>query len=353
MALSAAQQAFLRSHPTFASLLAGSDAAALRTFKRNHPEIAQAWNTITTQRPAPAPTAPRPPAAAATSAPVLPTPGGDTNASARASIVGALDSVGLGALGEWAWGQYLNGVPTSQIMLDLRNRPEYQARFPAMAALAQQGRAMSEQQYMQAEESYRQQMRAAGLPVSYYDGSDDFAKLIVGGVSAQEFGDRLALQQRIVMQQPRAQEYRDELARLYGWQTATGAVTAMVLDPDRALPVLQQQFAAAATAAAAARSTFGELSQQEAERIAGTGVSEDEAGQTFASLATMHELQDSLPGLDRGVSRQDLLDAGFQQDAAAQQRVARKQAERKAQFQGGGGYAAGQKGISGLGSAAT
>lgn len=72
----------------------------------------------------------------------------DTNTSARAAITRVLDQFGLGSLAGWAWQRYVAGVPVEQIMLDLRERPEYRARFPAMRELADRGRAITENEYL-------------------------------------------------------------------------------------------------------------------------------------------------------------------------------------------------------------
>jgi hypothetical protein len=298
--------------------------------------------------PAPPPPAPAAPAPRDTS--------GD--ASARAIINGTLASFGLGTLGDWAWQQYLNGVPTSQIMLDLRARPEYAARFPGMAALSQAGVAISEQEYIGLESGYRQVMRSYGTPATFYDSPDDFGRLIAGQVSVQEFGERLDMAEQVAATDPRGQTLRAELARLYGAQgletpaNVDAMVTAWFIDPDKAQSLIEQQFRATTTAAAATRTGFGQLTLQEAEEVAGYGTTEEQATQTFGQLATMDEFLVDLPGgADDNVERRDLLQAGFAGNADSQGRIETTRRRRKGAFQGGGGYAAGERGISGLGTA--
>jgi hypothetical protein len=153
---------------------------------------------------------------------------------------------------------------------------------------------------------------------------------------------------------PRGERIREELTRMYAAAgldagDVSGAVTAYFIDPDRAFDAISKQYLAATTGAASRQTGFGTLSTAEAERIAGTGVSEQQATQTFSDLASMRELQADLPGFDQGVEREDLISAGFEDNAAAKSTVKRKQQTRAAVAQAGGGYAASGKGLTGLG----
>src|SRR5439155_190652 len=82
--------------------------------------------------------------------------------SAKAAIQSALDAYGLGSLATFAWNEYLAGKPVEQIMLDIRATPDYQARFPAMATLAKQGRAITESQYVDYERNAYSLAQAVG-----------------------------------------------------------------------------------------------------------------------------------------------------------------------------------------------
>jgi hypothetical protein len=255
--------------------------------------------------------------------------------SARAVIDETLEAFGLGALGGWAWEQYLNGVPTSKIMLDLRARPEYKARFAGIAALSAKGRAISEQEYISQEQSYASAMRAYGLPASFYDGPEDFGKLIAGEVSAKELDDRLSMAQQVISTDPRGQQLRSELGRLYGLSNADGLT-------------LKKQYVAAQSAATSQRVGFGSLTQAQAEMVGQSGVSDVEG--TFGQLATMGEFTQALPGTNDSVTQDDLLNASFGGNADARKKVQRVAEGRVATFSGGGGFAASGQGVTGLGS---
>jgi hypothetical protein len=135
-------------------------------------------------------------------------------------------------------------------------------------------------------------------------------------------------------------ETKQELARLYGITDLTGFVT----DPDRAIGALQQQIGAAFTAGAAIRSGFGPLGRGEAERLAPLDVS-DEA---FRGMVAAEELFKALPGQAEQVTgRGEQIDilAGEQQAIGA---LEKKRARRKAEFEGGGGFAQTARGVVGL-----
>ncbi len=268
--------------------------------------------------------------------------------SAKAMLDSSLGEFGLGGLGGWAWEQFKRGVPVEQIFLDLRERPEYRARFPGMEALTKRGRAISEREYIELERSYTQIARAAGLPSGFYDQPDDFARLVQNEVSPQEFSTRVEMAAVSAYQSP--PELRDELSRLYGM--GPGELTAYWLDPDRALPLLQQQFLAGQIGSRARTTGFGTLTRDEAERLAQQGVTEQRAQEGFGRLAESGELFRALPGTGEDeITREEQLGATFTGNANALERVRRRQARRRGEFQGGGSYATSREGIGGLGPA--
>lgn len=285
------------------------------------------------------------PAASASAAPGLSAEQG----SAKAILNRALSDFGLGGLADWAWSTYLNVGNIDQVMLELRDRPEYATRFAGMRALRDKGRAITEAQYLDLERTYSQLYRAAGLPASFYDGPDDFAALIGGEVAPTELRDRLQMATAAAYQAPA--EVRAELSRMYG--ITEGGLTAFFLDPNRALPLLQQQFAAGTLAAASTRTGYGQLSREEAERLATLGLTEDAATRGFGELARSTELFGALPGEGgTDIGRNEQLGV-LEGNAAAIERINRRKAQRVAQFQGGGGFVTGQQGVTGLASAAS
>lgn len=279
----------------------------------------------------------------------IPNPANNATAaerSARALIQGTLEEFGLGGLADRMWEQYLNGAPLEQIFLDLRKTPEWKAQYGVIDQLAAKGRAISEQEVIGLRRQFSQVARAAGLPPGFYDSNDDFDRYIAGEVSPSEYNDRVQLAARAAYQSP--PEFRQEMEKLYG--ITPGDLTAYWMDPDKALPLVQQRFIAAQTSTAARRSGFGALTLDEAERLAGAGVTEAQANQGFSQLAANSELFGALPGeAANDITRGEQLAATFDNNAAAQERIRRRQEQRAAAGRGGGSFAAGRTGVAGLG----
>ena len=274
--------------------------------------------------------------------------------SAMSTLIDTLDGYGLGTLGQWAWDAYINGSPIEQIMLDMRDRPEYQARFPALAALRQQGRGISEAEYIQQENSYRTVMHSYGLPTGFYDQPDDFATLMTGDVSPQELQSRVSSYSQAVLSDT------ETLNAMRSFYLDAGVpdrnpeadLLAYYLDPNKAAPLLEEQFQAAQFAGAAARSGYGTISRDVAEQYgARQDITADQAAQGFGALYQNRELFTALPGQrEDEISQQVQLGAAFGGDAAAQETIEKRRRERVAAGQGGGGFSQTQRGVSGLGS---
>lgn len=285
-----------------------------------------------------------------TQAPITPPVGAVPVSDATATIKAMLDGFGLGTLGDFVYQRGKEGIPTAQILAEVRERPEYKSRFPAMTQLSQRGQAIDEAAYIALEQSYQSVFHAGGLPSGFYDDPGDFSKFITGRVSPAELQQRV--QQGLVAAQQAPTEVRSELERLYG--VSSGELTAFFLDPDRALPLIQQRFTAAQIGGSAQRTGFGSLTATEAERIGSLGISETQAMQGFGTIMQGAELYNPLPGEGgQSIGREQQLAATFAGDVAAQQTIERQVGKRKAAFAQGGDFAAGTKGITGLGSAAS
>jgi hypothetical protein len=266
--------------------------------------------------------------------------------SAKAVLQTALDDVGLGSLGGWAWQRYLDGASEAQIFLELRDQPAYKARFPYMDALRARGQAISEKEAIALERTYAGIAHQYGLPVGFYDTPDDFVKFITQNVSPAELSERLQMYQALVFDTDPV--VRQELNRIYG--VTEGDILANWIDPNRSLPFLTQRFGAVQSGAAAQRSGFGALTRTEAELLA--DIDPSQAAQGFAQLVSLAEVTGQLPGEIEGpISRKDQLDATFEGNEFARARIERRQRIRASLFAGGGQFAASQKGIAGLGSA--
>ena len=128
------------------------------------------------------------------------------------------------------------------------------------------------------------------------------------------------------------QEVRDALASQYG--VTGGALVGYFLDPDKAMPILEKQWAAAQVTGAAAQQQVA-IDKATSERLAAQGVSYDQAEQGFGQVAATTGLA---AGRGETATTSDLIGAAFG-DAAAQQKVTRIAKGRTGKFQEGGGAA--------------
>lgn len=271
--------------------------------------------------------------------------------SAQAIINDALAQWGLQGLGATAWQSYLQGLPVDSIMQQVRTSPEYQTRFPGMAALQKAGQAISESDYIAKEAADTSLMRAYGIPDQMIS-RDELGKLIGGQTSTSELQQRLELRKQIVDQLPA--EARDYLQRQEG--ISSGDLIGFWENPDVALPILQQKTRAAQVGAAAQQAGFGDLDPQTALRLAGMHnldalgmVDQQQLGTEFGKAAQLKGLTEALPGQQAGVSQDQLIGAAVGGDVQAQLAVQRAQDAAKAKFNEGGDYLTGSKGAAGLG----
>jgi hypothetical protein len=266
--------------------------------------------------------------------------------SAIALIVNTLNAYGLGNLANWAWQEHLAGKSDDQILLiDAPQTQEYKQRFPGMAALSQTGQAITPGQYVAKEQQDAELIRAAGLDPTKYASREALGNLIGAGVSSTELQSRLNLVQSAVAQAP--VEARQYLQDNFG--ITNGDLADYFLDPNGALPALQMKAQAAAIGGAAAQTGFGYLDVAKALQLAGQGITQSQAQAGFGKIATEGELTRNLGDGTGSLSSNDLIDAQLGGNGLAANKLAQVAGGRVAQFQGGGTYAASQRGVSGLG----
>lgn len=210
--------------------------------------------------------------------------------SARGIIEATLARYGLGSLADWAWDRWQDGQSMEQIMLEMRTTTAYKNRFPAMEQLAQEGRAITEEAYMEYESTIRQLTSQFGLPTSIYGARDYISELLISDVSPSEAQSRMQLASAASLTAP--PEYREAAADLFG--ITQSQWTSLWLETERTLPELERLFAASAIAGEATIADLGQLSSAMAERIADAGISREQARQAFTEVAG--SLTARLPG---------------------------------------------------------
>lgn len=269
------------------------------------------------------------------------------NRDALAQIKQVLQQYGLESLSDFAWQEIVAGRSGNEVLQDIRQTPQFQQRFPAIAARQKVGLPpLSPGDYVAYENTATQYMRNAGLPTGFYDSPEDFTKFLSGDVSLKELGERITLA-RDAANGP--SEARDALVNKFG--LSIGDLTAFFLDPDRAEPLLQRNYNAAQIAGAGTRTGYGDTAAQDL-RLADLGVTAAQAQQGFSHLGQESELFHGLPGQnEQDISTDQQLGAEFMGDAAAQKTIEQRARSRVATFGGGGGFNTSREGVGGLGQA--
>lgn len=289
-----------------------------------------------------------PPPANPTATPPAPTGPSGADADARAVLNEMLSQYGLEGLGDWVWNEYQSTQSTALVQTRLRDRPEYKQRFPAMDLRKQAGlRPLSEQEYIDFENQTKALMRDYELPKGFYDTPDDLTKFLANDVSPQEMQTRIQDGYAAAMNAP--QEWRDEASRMFG--VGPGGLAAFFLDPDRSTDILMRNWAESQISGEAVRTGFGGLSQDEAARLRSLGISAQSAAERFGTLAQGAQITGQLPGeQDAAMSRESQLGL-VANSPSGQEEMRQRQRRRTAAFEGGGSFAGGQGGMSGLGEA--
>lgn len=275
----------------------------------------------------------------------------DDQQNGIAYLTDLLSSYGLSSLSGWAREQVVAGNSPLMVSQMLQETPEFKARFKVIFDRRAKGLApMSVNDVINYEHQARQLFQSAGLPPGFYDSPDDFYNFMANDVSINELNSRVEIAKTSIYSADATT--RAEMKRLYG--LSDGQEVAYILDPNRALPIIQNQFQAALTSATAIETGYGQLSQTEAENLARQGITQSQAQSGFGQLVHSQQLFSPLPGqetAESAISRGQQLTAAFSGDARAQGVIARRAEARAAAFQGGGSFANDQQGFGGLGSA--
>lgn len=180
--------------------------------------------------------------------------------------------------------QWQDTYSVDQIVNDLLpNTNEYKERFKANEARVKAGLApLGAEEYIKTEASYRQALKEAGLPKGFYDSNDDVSAFIANDASPYEIKLRADAAARAVNNADPA--YKQALRELYGIDE--DMMAAYMLDPDRALPLIEKQAKAVEFGTAAARqglkvTTIGE---QYATRAPETGYTAEQGYSAIAGI---------------------------------------------------------------------
>jgi hypothetical protein len=249
-------------------------------------------------------------------------------------------SYGLGSLANFINKRIMDDVSEEMVLVELYDQPEYKVRFPGMASLRGKKRTITEKEYMDIEKQMTQTARFFDLPAGFYDNPDDFGKLIGSEVSAKEYQDRLQVGQDLARaMSPGAKAQLQEF-----YNVGEGGITAYILEPDRALSLIQKQAKAAQFVGFGREKGFKleGITAAQAEQLAGTEayakLSAQQLQQALGQAAQLRQTQSRLTGIEGGTyneseALQAVIEGSPEAILASQQRAQRE----GARFGGGGG----------------
>jgi hypothetical protein len=239
-------------------------------------------------------------------------------------------------------------VSADEFIIELEQQEAYRQRFAPVferREAIRRGEAsvpITASMVIEAEARDRALEQEFGLPADFIDTFDR----LNNDVSANEIRARVQ-----IAVEDAAEVYASEGGRQYLDQlfeavpgVEEGGIVAYFLDPDRALPKLQEAVASARVAAGASASGF-RLTNAEADDLARQGIDEATARENFGQIRNLGELTQSITGeAASGFSRADqiALAAG---DPVLRNRLEGVARRRRATFAGGGGFAGGTAGI--------
>jgi hypothetical protein len=204
-----------------------------------------------------------------------------TDRDAATAVISLFKQYGLESLAAKIIDYVKQGFSTDTMAVMLQETPEYKKRFAGNEARKKAGlSALSPAEYIATERQYRQVMQQGGMPKGFYDQTSDFEKFIGNDMSPSELNDRVKSWQDVAQADTAT---TDELRRLYGMSSSDYA--AYLMDPQRALPVLQAQARAVTFAAAGSRHGYS-VEKSLAERYGGGAydVSAQDAEKGFAAI---------------------------------------------------------------------
>lgn len=273
-----------------------------------------------------------------------------TSRDAWSYLESLLSEYGLNDLNDFAKEQIIEGRSGNEVVQRMKTTQSYKTRFKAIEELKAKGLpAVSEAEVIEAEKGYASAFQRVGMPSGFYDSPEDFAKYIVNGISPKElYEDRLLAGVVAVRNNPTVQS---QMNRLYGAGLSEGDLVAYFLDESKALPLLQRRQAAASIAAQSNTTGFGDINVNQAERLAGQGITAAQAQQGFGNLAQQKALLTPLASEQGNISVDTAIGAAFNDNAADKKKLDTRRQERIAKFSGGGSYSKSNSGSTGAGSA--
>lgn len=256
-----------------------------------------------------------------------------TQRDAATAVLDVFSQYGLQSLAPKIVEYVKNGYSADTASLLLQDTPEYQARFSGNAARIKAGLpALTPSQYLATETAYNQTMQKWGLPNGFYNTQADFANLIAADVSPAELDQRAKDASDFIN---RANP--NELA-FFKQHYTSGDMIAYALDPTRAEPLIGKAFQSAEIGGQAQQQGIT-ITQQQAEALAGTGVTADGAMKGFGMIAADQPIANRLAAIygDQPLTTNDLIQATFNAGSQQDQELKKMASQERASFGGSTG----------------
>lgn len=278
----------------------------------------------------------------------------DTGPDAEQIVKALLQSVGLGDLADVIWqavGETKISSATSvdQIGFMIRDTEPYKKRFAGNIARRNANLAeYSITEYLDLEKAYRNAIQGSGLPAGFYDSPEYYSQFIGGNVSPAEVKRRVDEGYRAIKNAD--PQVLAQLKQYYP-SVGNGELAAFFLDPTVTTDIIVNRARAAEIGAQATLQAGMGISESQAEYLRQQGVTQEGAQQAFGSIAMQRGLYEPQMAGEQAVDVQTQIEAATGVRAEAVQRVETRRRKRKAEFEAGGAFAAGQTGVAGLGTA--
>lgn len=248
---------------------------------------------------------------------------------AFAALNAIFTQYGIGSLAPAIANFLKQGYSADTISLLLEDTPEYKQRFAANETRIKKGMsALTPAQYLATEASYREIMRAAGVPVGFYDQNTDFQKFLENDVSPQE------LQQRVTDATNFINSADPQQLAYMKQHYTTGDLVAYALDPTRAEPLIGKAFNASQIGGTAAQHGFT-IDSGLAEQMVNAGVSNSQASSGFGLIQTTLPNDQKLAAISgTDISAYDEMKEAFFNDGNVTLKRQRLSDQEKARFGG-------------------
>lgn len=255
-----------------------------------------------------------------------------------AYITQILRQYGLESLTDWALQAIVSDWSPDQFQIELYKRDEFKKRFAGMFARETSNLPpISVDEYIAYEKMAHAGAAMWGMTLS----KDEVDNLIANDVSNIEFNARLDLTAEALFNSD--DETIGELVRMNP-NIQVGDLMRYFMNPKEELGKLQSSWRQAQIAGSAMRTGWGQLTQQQAERLQEVGLTREQSQVGFAQLARMEQIVNPFSMTEDIITPEEQV-AFLAGDVDVANKLETRQRQRLAEFGGSSGFAQGRQGF--------